>query len=151
MKYITILILSLFLISCDNDSIAQETETIVNTKVNRLPEGFIGEYKHHYGEEVTGTISITKTNIIINTSEVQYNININSSEITLKPWCNDKILDITFIQCKKKVILRITDWKETNISGQGADIILSKDYNIVGRFDLIKEEFETPINNHENN
>lgn len=142
MKYITILILSLFLISCDNDSIAQESDNIIIK--NTIPESFIGEYKHHLGEEVTGTISITDESIIINTSEVNYDIDITSSEVIVRPWCNDKILDITFIQCKKKVLLRINS--NLNVSEHINYITLSKDYNVIGVFDPIIDKSPIQMN-----
>lgn len=140
---ILLLILSIVLISCNNDDIiAQETETNIVTVKNRIPESFIGEYKHHYGEDVTGTISITDELIIINTSSDNYDIDITSPDVVLKLWCKERILDVTFVQCKKKVILRITNWmSESEYTNY---ITLSKNYNVVGNFDPI-ESIPPPI------
>lgn len=155
MKYITILILSLFLISCNNDDIIAQDRGLntIHKTLKEVPESFIGEFEPHQGETVEGKITITKTNIIINTTELNYNIDVTNPNIKLVIWCNEHNIKITFVECKKVVNIIISNY--LNRTEYTNYITLSKDYNIIGNFDLVKEEIpqelETPINNNPQN
>lgn len=131
---ILIILLAISFISCNTDDMNAQVNN--NTEYKQvISDNLIGEYKHHLGEEVEGDITITSERIIINTSEVNYDIDITSSEVVVKLWCNDKNLDITFIQCKKKVMIRIVNY--IGQSDYSNYITLSKDYNVIGNFDPI--------------
>lgn len=151
MKTTILLILSLVLFtSCSADDtingnsykntaeVNYNEEYIINEDISN---DFIGVYSHHLGEETTGTIVITKTRLIINTSKVYYDIDLTTVN-KKRLWCKDTIYDIKFTNEEgEEIFISIVLWKNTI----QPHITIAINYNILGVFDLVKETVEEPV------
>lgn len=129
---VLLLMLLTTIVGCEaQETEPQSTKSVVKQIPNRVPVNMIGNYKHHLGEEAEGTVSITSDEIIIDVIGLRYNLEVQSEGVVLRPWCQDKILDIKLTDYKDTII-KITDYTDT----QGY-IVISLNNNVIGVYDKI--------------
>lgn len=147
---ILLLIASILLISCNSDNlIAQEANTVEYKSI--VPDYLINTYINHYGEEVTGNVIITSDRLIIDTSQVYYDLDLKTiPEDQQRLWCSDHIFEIRFTQYEEEILIKITSYLYT----KHPYIIISIDNNVLSVFDVYDNTtipevpVITPINNN---